>query len=48
MYSTFLRATFIALKGIGKPHMWNGPLQTWHLEQGFEEQHAELDGGWEY
>lgn len=48
MYSTFLRATFVALKGIGKPRMWNGPLQTWHLEQGFEEQHAELDGGWEY
>lgn len=22
MYSTFLRATFIALEGIGKPRLW--------------------------
>lgn len=49
MYSTFfLSATFIALEGIGKLRLWNGHLRMWHLEQGFEEQHAELDGDWEY
>lgn len=48
MYSTFLRATFIALEGIGKPRLLNEHLQMWHLRQGLGKLHAKLDDDWGY
>lgn len=48
MYSTFLRATFIALGDIGKPRLLNGHLQMRHLGRGSGERHAKLDGDWGY